>query len=240
MSLNSPLQISRGFLAATGTRIFLHYPDRIPAGGAALIISNHRSFMDAPLLMNVMGHPIRFACHHYMAQVPILREFVNQLGCLPLAAHGQQQHRFFRQAIQVLQRQEMVGVFPEGASPMVRLTDPRTVGKFHPGFAHLALSARVQDLAVIPVAIAPFEEVVHPGLPVQVLSLFDPSEPHFKQEGSHPLVIYRRVNVFIGRPQWITPSLKQSYHGQYRKTLVNELTAYAQTEIADLLRQGFY
>ncbi|HBE36923.1 MAG TPA: 1-acyl-sn-glycerol-3-phosphate acyltransferase, partial [Cyanobacteria bacterium UBA11368] len=51
MYSSSPLLISQSFLAATGTRLFLHHQDRIPEAGSVLVVSNHRSFMDAPVLM---------------------------------------------------------------------------------------------------------------------------------------------------------------------------------------------
>jgi 1-acyl-sn-glycerol-3-phosphate acyltransferase len=66
MSLTSPLDISRYFLASFSTQMFRYYEDRIPRHSSVLVISNHRSFMDAPLLMGALSIPIRFACHHYM------------------------------------------------------------------------------------------------------------------------------------------------------------------------------
>ncbi|MBO0348506.1 1-acyl-sn-glycerol-3-phosphate acyltransferase [Phormidium pseudopriestleyi FRX01] len=239
-SEDRPLQISHGFLTAFGTRTFIYYRDRIPSEGAALIVSNHRSFMDAPLLMVGTGRSIHFACHHYMGQVPLLREFVTELGCLVLESYGPQQHRFFRQGSKLLQQQAAIGVFPEGATPMLRLTPPSEVGEFHRGFAHLALSAKVSELAIVPVAIASMEEQVLSGLPIRMLSLFDPTESHFQQDGFHPLVIYRRVNLLVGRPYWITQAQKQGYPGKSGKRVVKEITDRCREEIAGLLRQGCY
>jgi 1-acyl-sn-glycerol-3-phosphate acyltransferase len=240
MHLHSPLLISQSFLAATGTRLFLHHQDRIPAGGSVLVVSNHRSFMDAPLLMASVGQPIRFACHHYMGQTPILREIVARLGCFPLDEPGHRQQRFFQQAIGLLQTQQMVGVFPEGATPMVKLTPPDEMGKFQKGFAHLALRAPVADLAILPVAIASVEETVNSAFPLKFLSLFDPSEPLFDRAGWHPLVVYRRANILIGRPHWITQSERKQYRGKQAKSVVTHVTEHCQTEIADLLKLGCY
>jgi hypothetical protein len=89
------------------------------------------------------------------------------------------------------------------------------------------------------VAIAAFEEEsISSMIPLRMLSWFDPSEPLFDQSGWHPLVIYRRVNVLIGQPYWITPQRKQQYQGKQAKQAVLELTTYCQTQIAELLRQG--
>lgn len=241
MSLNSPLEISRSFLATVSTKMFRYYEDRIPQDASLLIVSNHRSFMDALILMAALNSPIHFACHHYMGQVPILREIVTgQLGCFPLAANPQSQQSFFMQSQQLLNNKQLVGVFPEGAEPMIKFSKPHQVGEFRRGFAHLGLRSAVSDLAVLPIAIASLEEVSTAAFPVRLLSLFDPSEPLFHQSGWHPLVIYRRVAILIGRPYWITSQHQHQYHGKQAKSVVAELTTYCHSEIANLLVQGCY
>jgi 1-acyl-sn-glycerol-3-phosphate acyltransferase len=220
MSVNSPLDISRSFLATISTKIFRYYEDRIPQDASVLVVSNHRSFMDAPVLMEALSSPIRFACHHYMGQVPIMREIVTrQLGCFPLESTQNRQQSFFQQSQTLLQSKQMVGVFPEGTKPMVKFTPPNQVGEFQRGFAHLALRSQVEDLAILPIAIASLEELSTSALPLRVLSLFDPSEPLFNQPGLHPLVIYRRLAVLIGRPYWIMPQHKEKYRADKAKKL---------------------
>jgi len=249
MSANSPLQISHGLLATLGTKLFRYYEDRIPQAGPALVVSNHRSFMDAPILMATVDRPIRFACHHYMGQVPVMREIVTgQLGCFPLDAPQYRQQRFFHQAIGLLQASQTVGVFPEGTKSMVQSSQPNQMGEFQRGFAHLALRAAsggemhkpVENLVILPVAIASLEEVNTSAVPLKLLSLFDPTEPLFNQAGWHPLVIYHRVAVLIGRPYWIKLQQRKQYQGKQARTVVSELTNYCQEEIANLLRQGCY
>jgi 1-acyl-sn-glycerol-3-phosphate acyltransferase len=240
MSVNNSLDISRWLLATLSTKMFRYYEDRIPQDASVLVVSNHRSFMDAPILMAALSSPIRFACHHYMSQVPIMREIVTGLGCFPLEADQKRQQSFFKQAQQLLQLRQVVGVFPEGAEPMVKFTQPQQVGEFQRGFAHLALRAAVQDLAILPVAIASLEEVNTSAVPLSILSFFDPSEPLFNQPGWHPLVIYNRVAVLIGRPYWIRPQHQQQYQGKQAKTVVAELTEHCYGEITNLLHQGCY
>ncbi|MDM9385103.1 1-acyl-sn-glycerol-3-phosphate acyltransferase [Chlorogloeopsis sp. ULAP01] len=240
MSVNNSLDISRWLLGSLSTKMFRYYEDRIPQDASVLVVSNHRSFMDAPILMSALSSPIRFACHHYMSQVPIMREIVTGLGCFPLEADQKRQQSFFKQAQQLLQLKQVVGVFPEGAEPMVKFTQPQQVGEFQRGFAHLALRAAVQDLAILPVAIASLEEVNTSAVPLSLLSFFDPSEPLFNQPGWHPLVIYNRVAVLIGHPYWIRPQHQQQYQGKQAKTVVAELTEHCYGEITSLLHQGCY
>ncbi|GAB1537569.1 lysophospholipid acyltransferase family protein [Scytonema sp. NUACC21] len=239
--MKSPLEISRCLLAALSTKIFRYYEDRIPQDASVLVVSNHRSFMDAPILMAAVSNPIRFACHHYMGQVPIMREIVTgQLGCFPLEANQQRQQSFFQQSQILLQSKQMVGVFPEGTEPMVKFTQPNRIGEFQRGFAHLALRVQVPDLAILPIAIASLEEVNTSAVPLRLLSLFDPSEPLFDRAGWHPLIIYRRVAVLIGHPYWIKSSHKEKYQGKKAKTVVTELTEHCHSEISQLLRKGSY
>jgi len=238
MADQSPLQMSRSVLTAMGTRLFVYHEDRIPEDSAVLVVSNHRSFMDAPLLMAALGRPVRIACHHYMGQVPIMREIVKQLGCFPLEEPQHRQQAFFQQATKLLQQGQWVGVFPEGAQPMVHLTQPSEMGKFHRGFAHLALRIPVRDLAILPVAIASLEETVQWTVPLRLLRVFDPSEPLFEQPGLHPMVLQRRVAVLVGRPYWIKPKDRELYQGKQAKTVVAQIANACQDEIAKLLYQS--
>ena len=240
MSSDQPLQISRSLLAAMGTRLFVYHEDRVPLDSAVIVVSNHRGFMDAPLLMAALGHPIRIACHHYMGQVPMMREMVTQLGCFPLKEPEQRGNAFFQQATQLLAQRQWVGVFPEGAKPMVDLTKPDVVGEFHRGFAHLALRAPVRDLAIFPVAIASLEESVNSAVPLRVLRLFDPSEPLFEKPGWHPMVIHHRVAVVVGHPYWIKPKQREHYQGKQARTVVSDITTTCRDEISKLLYQSFH
>jgi 1-acyl-sn-glycerol-3-phosphate acyltransferase len=239
MSSENTLLISRCFLAGLGTQMFLYREDRIPQESPVLVVSNHRSFLDPLVLTAALGRSIRFACHHYMGQVPVVRELVTSFGAFPLEAPELRQQHFFAQATALLQNREMVGVFPEGAEPMVKLTVPNAVGKFQRGFAHLALRAPVRDLAVLPVAISAFDEQsVRSAIPLKLLSLFDPSEPLFDRAGWHPVIVYKRVNILVGRPYWITVDRQQQYRGKKAKAVVAELTEHCQREIAQLLQTG--
>ena len=153
MRHNAPLKLSQSLLSVAGVSTSYHHLGRIP-DHRLLIVSNHRSLFDAPLLMCAIGRPVRFACHYYMSQVPILHQAAMLMGAFPLESGRECQASFFRKSIQFLQSNQLVGVFPEGADPMVNVKPSHHLSPFHRGFAHLALKAPVDDLAVLPVAIA--------------------------------------------------------------------------------------
>ncbi len=240
MFFDTPLHLSRGLLSAFGTKASMHYCERIPATNKILVVSNHRSFLDAPLLIAAMNRSVRFACHHYMSQVPLLREMVSVMGAFPLDAPHQRQKRFFQQSVNLLQSSQAVGIFPEGAQPMVQVKPPNQLSSFHRGFAHLALRTPVQELAILPVAIASTEEERHSVAPLKLFSLFDPSEPLFDCWGWHPAIIYRRVHLLFGRPYKIGEAQRQQYRGRQGGSLAKELTQSCHDQIAELLSIGCY
>lgn len=236
-SFPDPLNLSHWLLKLLGVQVAVHHQDRIPQAKSLVVVSNHRSFLDAPLLIAGVNRPVRFACHHYMSQVPGMREFVTALGCLPLDQPGTRQRSFFNQASRLLQQQQAIGIFPEGAAPMVQATNPRQISRFQRGFAHLAMRSSAEDLTILPVAIASNAETSGPGVPLRLLSYFDPSEPLFNQSGWHPSVFYRQVNLLMGRPIRINQRLRSHYQGREAARLAAEITQCCQDEITNLLRQ---
>ena len=99
MFFDTPLYLSRGLLSGFGTKVSIHHWERVPATNRILVVSNHRSFLDAPLLMAAMNRSMRFACHHYMSQVPLLREMVTLMGAFALDAPRQGHKRFFQRSV---------------------------------------------------------------------------------------------------------------------------------------------
>ncbi|MEB3266758.1 MAG: lysophospholipid acyltransferase family protein [Cyanobacteriota bacterium] len=235
MKRSFPLHLSRSLLDATGVSASLHNPERIPTQNRLLIVSNHRSLLDAPLLMRAIAQPVRFVCHYYMSQVPLLQQAIALMGAFPLEASPQKQSTFFRQSARLLVSNQVVGVFPEGADPMVNVNDPDQLSPFHRGFAHLALRAPVDDLAILPVAIASREEKQGRLAPLEWFRRFDPSEALFQGGGWHAAILYRRVDVLFGHPLLIDEDLRSRYRGSGGATVSREITQHCWNQIAGLL-----
>lgn len=233
-----PLRISQTLLSLFNTEILVHHGDRIPTSGPVLFVSNHRSFMDALVMMVAAKRPIRFACHPYMSQVPILNQLTEQLGCLSLLKPQPGQHTFFQQAAQLLQQGQSVGIFPEGAAAMTAVGKPNQIRDFQRGFAHLALQATCTPLTIVPIAIASIQETIGPLFPVQLLSWFDPTEPLFRQRIWHPIVIYRQVRVYVGHPWQISEADHQKYRSRASRAITQQLAWSCQQQIQALLSCG--
>lgn len=231
----SPLFLSQQILSGMGTKVTVTGKARIPAAGSTLIVSNHRSAMDVVVLMAALDRPIHFACHHYMRQIPLMGQIMEQLGFLPLDEPKARYSQFFDRATDLLKQRQTIGIFPEGATPMVQETIPEIVSPFHRGFAHLALRAPVDDLVILPVAIAAQHEINTSLFPVRWLQMFDASEPLFDRPGWHPLVLYHQVKVSIGTPILVDRGPNQGYHGRRALDWVNKTTETCQQEIQSLL-----
>lgn len=235
MTFDTPLHLSRSLLSAVGMDVSLHHAERIPAHSRILVVSNHRSLLDAPLLMAAMNRPVRFVCHYYMSRVPVLREMVTAMGAFPLEAPEQRQTHFFQQSTELLQSRQVVGVFPEGAQPMVQVNAANQLSPFHRGFAHLALRTPVEDLTILPVAIASSEERRGKLAPLKLFRMFDPSEPLFHCGGWHSAIVYRRVALLFGHPLRIDAELRREYRGRHGGRLAREITQACWDQIDELL-----
>ncbi|MGL6340484.1 MAG: lysophospholipid acyltransferase family protein [Waterburya sp.] len=234
----TPSLIAQALISSLNLDLTFSYTDRIPQDLPTIVVSNHRSFLDAPILIRTIPYSLRIACHHYMGQTPVVREVVNSLGCFPLGEADQRQKQFFQQASSLLTSRQWIGLFPEGTKPMIEPTAPEEISQFRRGFAHLAWQMPVAELAVLPVAIASLSETTYPTIPIRWLKQFDHNEPFFERQGLHPMLVYHRVNVLIGRPYLINTAKKQEYIGKQAKQLATDLTNYCQSEITGLLREA--
>lgn len=73
-------------------------------------------------MRQALQRTISIACHHYMGEVPIMREVVKMLGYFPLAKPELTTKVFLKQASNLLQTGQWVGLFPEGTQPRLQLT----------------------------------------------------------------------------------------------------------------------
>ncbi|MGV2828102.1 lysophospholipid acyltransferase family protein [Myxosarcina sp. GI1(2024)] len=240
MSFYTSHLTAQSILSAIDVRLSVEGADRIPQDIPTIVISNHRSFLDAPILIASLPYSLRIACHHYMGQAPIIRQVaVELLGCFPLAESPHKKQRLFARAAKLLAARQWVGLFPEGTKPMVEPTQPNRLNEFERGFAHLAWRVPVSQLAVLPIAIASLDETIYPTIPIRWLRQFDRKEPFFDRPGFHPMIIYHRVKVAIGRPYIIDSAKKQQYQGKQAKELALGLTHYCQTQISELLSKSY-
>jgi len=89
----------------------------IPTEGAAVIVCNHVSFVDAVLLMAASPRPIRFLMDHRIFRVPVLGGLFRLAKAIPIAPQKDDPAAYdaaFDAAAAVLRDGELLAIFPEG------------------------------------------------------------------------------------------------------------------------------
>jgi 1-acyl-sn-glycerol-3-phosphate acyltransferase len=123
--------------------------DRIPEDGAAILVCNHVSYVDALVISAVCRRPIRWVMDHNVFRVPLLRFFFRTVRAIPIAP-AREDEAVLRQAYEeiatALERGELVGLFPEG-----RLTSDGEIGTFRNGITRIMHRTPVP---VVPLALS--------------------------------------------------------------------------------------
>lgn len=119
--------------------------EHIPEKGPFIIVCNHASYFDPPLVGTaVRHHLIHFMAKEELFHNPIMNWFLRYVHTFPVH-RGRIDRRAIMESFRVLKQGEVLGIFPEGTSK-----DQGILGKFHDGFAGIAMKAGVP---VLPAAV---------------------------------------------------------------------------------------
>jgi 1-acyl-sn-glycerol-3-phosphate acyltransferase len=109
------------FVAFIVTRTIYRFKVRgeehIPTEGAAILVCNHVSFVDAVLLMAASPRPIRFIMDHRIFAIPVLGWMFKLAKAIPIAPQKEDPATYeaaFEQARRVLAEGDLLCIFPEG------------------------------------------------------------------------------------------------------------------------------
>lgn len=130
--------------------------EHIPATGAVIIVPNHQTYADPPLVTIPVRRPVYYMAWSRLFQVPGLGWCIRRLRAFPVDIEAPDS-RATREVIRLLRAGEAVMIFPEGE----RTRDGR-VAPFKPGAFRLAGSLGVP---VLPVTIVGGHESWPPGRP---------------------------------------------------------------------------
>ncbi len=92
--------------------------ERIPKTGAALVVCNHVSFVDALVLGGAFWRPMRFVMYYKIFQVPVLSWFFRTVKAIPIAGKTEDPallEAAYQRINAELYAGNLVCVFPEGA-----------------------------------------------------------------------------------------------------------------------------
>jgi 1-acyl-sn-glycerol-3-phosphate acyltransferase len=116
--------------------------ENVPQTGPLLVVSNHGSYFDPPLLSCAVKRPVAYMAKEELFQVPILKQAIKLYGAYPVK-RGAGDRGALRAALQALNEGWLVGVFLEGTrTPDARIHDPKL------GAAMIAAKAQVPLLPI--------------------------------------------------------------------------------------------
>ncbi|MBY8947886.1 MFS transporter [Pseudomonas sp. SH10-3B] len=122
--------------------------DLIPDEGAALLVCNHVSFVDALLIGGAVRRPIRFVMYYKIYRLPVLNFIFRTAGAIPIAGRNEDiqiYEKAFTRIAQYLKDGELVCIFPEG-----KLTSDGEMNEFRGGVTRILEETPVP---VIPMAL---------------------------------------------------------------------------------------
>lgn len=176
------------FLMRTWFGLRVKGVEHIPSSGPALIVSNHQSILDPPLIGGAVRRQIYFLAKAELFQIPLFGRLLRALHARPVRREGSDPGTL-RTAALLLKQGKALLVFPEGT----RSLDGR-LGEGKPGVGMLAVRSRAP---VVPAYVSGTFEALPKGAAwprrSQVSVSFGPAL-HFKAPiGSGRKEIYREA-----------------------------------------------
>jgi 1-acyl-sn-glycerol-3-phosphate acyltransferase len=120
----------------------------IPVQGAAVLVCNHVSFIDAVVLMAASPRPIRFIMDHRIFATPVLGWLFKLGKAIPIAPQREDPKAYeqaFAEARRVLDEGDLLALFPEGG-----ITRDGTLGEFKGGLMKIL---QTHPVPVVPMAL---------------------------------------------------------------------------------------
>jgi 1-acyl-sn-glycerol-3-phosphate acyltransferase len=136
-----------------GYRFKVTGDENIPTEGAAVLVCNHVSFIDAVLLMAASPRPIYYVMDHKIFRIPVLGWMFKLAKAIPIAPQKDDPATYeaaFASATKVLKEGDLLAIFPEGG-----ITKDGTVQPFKGGVMKILELAKAQGVSppVIPMAL---------------------------------------------------------------------------------------
>ena len=155
--------------------------ENIPETGAAIVASNHVSFVDPLIIGGVIRRPVRFVTYYKIFQMPVLKFIFKTGKAIPIAARHEDPE-ILQRAYELIHEEigegNLLGIFPEG-----KITSDGEIAPFKKGVEKIITS---QPVVVVPVALCNLWG-----------SLFSRRDPLYKRR---PYKFRALIELRIGQP----------------------------------------
>lgn len=125
-------------------RLRCHGREKLPATGGYLLLSNHQSFLDPPLVGLVVPRRVNYLARQTLFKNPLFAWLINSLDAIPIDRDGMGISGI-KETLRRLKRGEIVLLFPEGTR-----SEDGELQPLKPGFSALAQRAGVP---LVPIAL---------------------------------------------------------------------------------------
>jgi len=123
----------RAFVRLGGWKLRVEGMENLPSGGAVLV-ANHQSAVDIPMLLSAFPRPVRFLAKRELGEIPLFGKAMAAAGNLFVDRDDPRDAvRMLREAGAQLRDGRLVVVFPEGTR-----SGDGSIGEFRPGAFYLA------------------------------------------------------------------------------------------------------
>lgn len=130
----------------SGSHVVLTGTEHIPSSGPVLIVSNHQSYFDIPLMVSQISLPMGFVAKQELKKWPVINRWMDLIECSYIDRKDiRQSLRAIQKAQKSLETGQSMVIFPEGTR-----SRRREISAFKPGSLKLAQKAGVP---ILPVAI---------------------------------------------------------------------------------------
>jgi len=122
--------------------------DLIPEEGAAVIVCNHVSLVDGPLIAGACRRPIRFVVYEPIYRLPVLHFIFKTSRAIPIDSKTKKPEVYSRAMAEIskaLEEGDLIGIFPEGG-----LTNDGEISIFRPGIEYIIAN---NPVPVVPLAL---------------------------------------------------------------------------------------